>query len=243
MKNMLDNKVVFVSGGTGYLGSAICRACTEYGASVIFSYYKHEDKAQELLDTIKGTKAIQLNLKDVSDTTAKIEGLYQEIERIDVLVNNAGVSQVMPFAMLEEEDLDYLLNVNVKGAVFLTKAVVRGMIRQRSGVIVNIGSIAGHRMFDVPVHYALSKAAIAGFTYALAAELKRFGIRVNSVVPGLLEDGVGKGVPEDLREDFSKHCAAGRPGTGREVADMVCFLASDRASYINGQHIFVDGGI
>lgn len=240
---MLNNKVVFVSGGTGYIGSAICQACGEYGAKVIFSYYKHEQKAQVLLDAIQDARAIQLNLKDVNDTTAKIEELYQEIERIDVLVNNAGVSQVMPFAMLEEEDLDYLLDVNVKGTVFLTKAVVRGMIRNRSGAIVNIGSIAGHRVLDVPVHYALSKAAIAGFTYALVAELKRFGIRVNSVVPGLLKDGVAKSVPEELREDFNKHCAAGRVGTGREVAEMVCFLASERASYINGQNIFVDGGI
>ena len=240
---MLDGKIVFVSGGTGFLGSAICQACAEYGATVIFSYHKNGEKAETLQSTVKGSRGIQINLKDVTDITDKIEQLYREIERIDVLVNNAGVSQIMPFAMLEEEDLDYMLDVNVKGTVFLTKAVVRGMIRHRSGVIVNIGSIAGHRMFDVPVHYALSKAAIAGFTYSLAAELKRFGIRVNSVVPGLLEDGISKGIPEDLQEDFTKHCAVGRPGRGREVAETVCFLASDRASYINGQNIFVDGGI
>jgi 3-oxoacyl-[acyl-carrier protein] reductase len=98
-------------------------------------------------------------------------------------------------------------------------------------------------MFDVPVHYALSKAAIAGFTYALAAELKRFGIRVNSVVPGLLEEGIATGIPEHLQKDFTQHCAAGRPASGREIAEVVCFLVSDRASYINGQNIFVDGGI
>lgn len=232
-----------MSGGTGYIGTAICQACAEYGADVIFSYQRNSENARELESQIANARSVKIDLSDVKGTTSKIETLYREIEHIDVLVNNAGVSQVMPFAMIEEEDLDYLWNVNVKGTFFLTKAVVRGMIRQREGAIVNIGSIAGHRIYDVPVHYALTKAAIPGFAFALAAELKRFGIRVNTVVPGLIEDGVSRGISEDLKEDFTKHCATGRPGTGREVAEAVCFLASDRASYINGQNVFVDGGI
>lgn len=235
--------MVFVSGGSGYIGEAICQACADYGAEVIFSYHRNSDKARELASRVANTRSIKIDLGNVCDTTTKIEELYREIERIDVLVNNAGVSQVMPFAMIEEEDLDYLWNVNVKGTFFLTKAIVRGMIRQRQGAIVNIGSIAGHRMYDVPVHYALTKAAIPGFAFALASELKRFGIRVNTVVPGLIEEGVSRGISEELKEDFTKHCATGRPGTGREVAETVCFLASDRASYINGQNVFVDGGI
>jgi NAD(P)-dependent dehydrogenase (short-subunit alcohol dehydrogenase family) len=89
----------------------------------------------------------------------------------------------------------------------------------------------------------MTKAAVNGFTFALAAELKRFGIRVNAVVPGLLDGGVGQGVPEALRQDFIEHCALGRAGTAREVAELVCFLAGDRAGYINGQNIAVDGGI
>lgn len=240
---MLDGKVVFVSGGTGFIGTAICQACADHGARVIFSFHHNESQAAELARQIKGARGIQLDFGDVDDVTAKIEALYKEVDCIDVLVNNAGVSQVMPFAMIEEEDFDFLLTVNVKGTFFLTKAVVRGMIRNRRGNIINIGSIAGHRMYDVPVHYALSKAAIPGFTYSLAAELKRFGIRVNTVVPGLIEDGISRGISEELKEDFNKHCATGRPGTAQEVAEVVCFLASDRASYINGQNVFVDGGI
>ena len=240
---MLENKIVFVSGGTGYLGSAICRASADYGARVIFSYHDNEKRAKELMDEIRNSNGININIKDTNDIKKKIEQLHEETETVDVLVNNAGVSQVMPFSMLEEDDVNFMLDVNVKGTVFLTKAVVRRMIRKKQGVIINIGSIAGHRMFDVPVHYALSKAAISGFTFSLAVELKRFGIRVNSVVPGMLEDGVSRGIPEELRRDYLKHCAKGRPGTGREVAEVVCFLASDRASYINGQNIFVDGGI
>lgn len=240
---MLKGKVVFVSGGTGYIGSEICRACSEYGAKVIFSFHKNKDKADELLTEIKGARAIEINLRDVKEIKGKLEQLYSEIDTIDVLVNNAAVSQIMPLGMLEEEDVDLILDINVKGTIFLTKAIIKGMIRNKRGIIVNIGSIAGQRMLDVPVSYAVSKSAMSGFTYSLASEMKRFGIRVNSVVPGLLEGGVSKGVPENLREDFIRHCAAGRAGTAREVADVVCFLASDKASYVNGQIISVDGGI
>jgi NAD(P)-dependent dehydrogenase (short-subunit alcohol dehydrogenase family) len=240
---MLEGKTVLVSGGTGYIGSAICRVCAENGAQVIFTYRTNESAAEALREQLPGAYCLQLDLADIDGTRETIESLYRAGGRIDVLVNNAGITQIMPFAMIEEDDFNHLMTVNVKGTFFLTKAVARGMIRNRAGAIVNIGSIAGHRMYDVPVHYALSKAAIPGFTYALAVELKRFGIRVNTVVPGLIEDGLSTGISAELKDDFNKHCAAGRPGTAREVADAVCFLASDRASYINGQNLFVDGGI
>jgi NAD(P)-dependent dehydrogenase (short-subunit alcohol dehydrogenase family) len=240
---MLKDKTVFVSGGTGYLGRAISEACADYNARVIFSYYKNEKSALEMMDKIKGSRGIPINVKDVRDIKEKIKNLYQEIDVVDILINNAGISQVMPLPMLEEDDFDLLVDVNVKGTVFLTKAIVMKMIRQKKGSIVNIGSIAGHRLLDVPVHYALTKGAVSGFTCALAVELKRFNIRVNSVVPGLLEDGVARVVPEDGREDYIEHCAVSRLGTGREVAEVVCFIASDRASYVNGQNIVVDGGI
>ncbi len=240
---MLENKIVFVSGGTGYIGSAICKVCSDYGAKVIFSYYKNKDQATELKSELKSAIDIQLDINDVKEIKDKIYNLNQEIDKIDILINNAGVSQVMPFSLLEESDLDFILDTNVKGTFFLTKEIVRKMIKYKTGSIVNIGSIAGHRILDVPVHYALSKSAISGFTFSLAAELKRFNIRVNSVVPGMLEDGVAKGIPDELREDYLKHCLIGRPGKGKEVAEVVCFLASDKASYINGQNLFVDGGI
>ncbi len=240
---MLDGKVAFVSGGTGYIGAEVCRSLSENGARVIFSYHKNKKRAEELAGEIKGARALAINLRDVNDIQKKIEKLYQDIEIIDLLINNAGISQIMPMAMLEEEDVDLILDINIKGNIFLTKSILKGMIRNKCGTIVNVGSIAGHRMLDVPVTYAVTKAAISGFTVALASELKRFGIRVNSVVPGLLESGVSNGVPEDLRDDFIRHCAAGRAGRAKEIADTICFLASDGASYINGQNIFVDGGI
>jgi len=240
---MLSGKTAFVSGGTGFIGSAVCRVLAGYGARVVFSFHRNEEKAEELASQLEGGRAVRLNFRNSTQVTETIEALYREMGRIDILVNNAAVSQIMPLAMLEEEDVDLVLDVNIKGMIFLTKAVVRGMIRNKSGVIVSMGSIAGRRMLSVPLTYAVTKASVTGFTYALASELRKFGIRVNSVVPGLLAGGVADGVPEDLRREFLKHCAAGRAGTAEEVAEVVAFLASDRASYVNGQNIEVNGGI
>jgi 3-oxoacyl-[acyl-carrier protein] reductase len=240
---MLSGRTVLVTGGTGHLGSEICRSLHEYGARVVFTYHRNEDAAWKLVDEIPGSRAVCMDLADVNNIRTTIETLYQEVMIIHALVNNAAVSQIMPLPLVEEQDVDLIMDINIKGTLFVTKNVLKGMIRNKTGSIVNLGSIAGTRMLDVPVTYAMTKAAINGLTFALAGELKRFGIRVNSVVPGLLDGGVGRGVPETLRKDFIEHCAVGREGRAREVAELICFLASDRASYINGQNIAVDGGI
>jgi len=125
----------------------------------------------------------------------------------------------------------------------VTKEVIRSMIRCKRGVVINIGSLAGHRLLEVPVHYATAKAGVSGFTLSLAKELSRYNIRVNEVVPGLLSKGVGQLVPEKERAEYLRYCAAGRPGEPEEVADVVAFLASEKAQYINAQRVFVDGGI
>lgn len=240
---MLQGKTILVTGGTGYLGTGICKKAAEYGAKVIFTYNKNTNSMQELLNQIPGSKAIQIDFRNVDDITKKIEQLYQEEPQIDILVNNASISQIMPFAMLEEEDVDLVFDINLKGTIFMSKAVVRGMIKNKHGVIVNMGSIAGQRILDVPLTYAMSKAAIPGMTHSLAAELKRFDIRVNTVIPGMMEEGVAKGIPDDLRQDFINHCTRGRAGTDNDVSELVCFLASDKSSYINGQNISIDGGV
>ncbi len=240
---MFKGKKVLVSGGTGFLGSEICRCFHRQGAQVAFTFNRHREKAEALCSELGGAVAVELDIRNVKDITEKINSLVKETGDFDILVNNASVSHILPLSMIEEEDADFVFDVNIKGTLFLTKAVVRGMIRQKKGVVVNIGSIAGHRMLDVPVTYAMSKASIAGFTIALASELKRFNIRVNNVIPGMMEGGVSKGIPDDLQKVFISHCAAGRAGKAADVAELVSFLASEKASYINGQNIFVDGGI
>lgn len=240
---MLNDKTVFVTGGTGHIGTEICRFCHQYGARVIFSWHANEDAADRLVGELPGSTAVRIDLRDIADIKHKIEKLSSEAGGIDVLINNAAISQIMPLPLVEEEDVDLIMDINIKGTLFVTKNILKGMIHHNTGTIVNVGSIGGSRMFDVPVTYAMTKAALNGMTYALAVELKRFGIRVNSVVPGLIDGGVGEGVPEALRQDFIDHCATGRSGKASEVAELVCFLSSDKASYINGQNIAIDGGI
>jgi 3-oxoacyl-[acyl-carrier protein] reductase len=244
---MLTEKVILVTGGTGAIGKMVCLTAAREGASVAFTYRKNEEAAQALSGELEKAGCKHLAAQ-VDGTNAKqIEAFIGQVNKtfghIDALVNNLGVTQVMPFALIDEEDWDDLIQVNLKSLFLFSKATVRTMIRRKQGTIINLGSVAGQRLLEVPVHYATAKAAVSGFTVSLAKELSRYGIRVNSVVPGLIDGGIGTNISERQLADYNKFCALGRPGTAEEVAELVIFLASQRASYINGQHIVVDGGL
>ncbi|MCJ7485236.1 MAG: SDR family oxidoreductase [Candidatus Aminicenantes bacterium] len=244
---LLDGKKVLITGGTGALGKKLCEIFAREGADVAFNYLKHEARASEVVKSIeahgRAALAFQASVLDAAAIAAMTGKITDAFKRIDILVNNAGTTQVLPFPLIEESDWDELMAVNVKGPFIVTKEVVRRMIVQRSGTILNVGSIAGTRMLEVPVHYATAKAAICGFTLSLARELARYGIRVNSVVPGMLDSGVAANVPAEKVREYLNYCAAGRTGRPEEVAELAAFLCSDRASYINAQNIVIDGGL
>ncbi|MGE5621199.1 MAG: 3-oxoacyl-ACP reductase family protein [archaeon] len=244
---LLEGKSVLVTGGTGAVGSALCDVLSREGAEVAFNYDKNKEKAEQVLSRIKenGRRglAFQCSVLDKEAVAQMVKSVESEFGKIDILVNNAGVVQVMPFPLIEEEEWDLVMDINVKGMFIVTKEVVRSMVMQRSGAIINMGSIGGVRLLEVPVHYAASKAAVGGFSIALAKELARYNIRVNTVVPGMLSGGVGLNVPEKQYNEYLKYCAAARPGKPEEVAEYVAFLASDRASYINAQNLLIDGGL
>jgi 3-oxoacyl-[acyl-carrier protein] reductase len=244
---MLKGKTAFVSGGSGAVGSAIVRVLAREGCVVAHSYHQHADVSCKLDEQLNAagarTKAYALDVCDGPAAVALAQQIEADLGPVDILINNAGVTQVMPFALIEEADWDRMMDVNVKGMFLVTKAFIRGMIRRKRGAIVNMGSLAGMRVLEVPVHYATAKSAVIGFTLALAKEMSRYGIRVNAVVPGMLTDGVSANVPPKQQEEYKRFCTLGRAGTPEEVAETVAFLASDRASYINAQAIFIDGGI
>src|SRR6185295_18767031 len=182
-------------------------------------------------------KVSVLDRAGVQEMVRRIEA---EWSPVDVLVNNAGVGQVVPLALMEEEDWDRMMGVNVKGAFLVSQAVLRGMIRARRGRIVNISSLAGVKMMQAPVHYSAAKAALRGFTEALAKEIGRYGITVNCLAPGILEDGVSANLPPAKLQDYLNHCALKRVGRLDEVAEVAAFLVSDRNSYMNGATVVLD---
>lgn len=244
---LLQGRTAFVTGGSGAVGSAIVRTFAAEGARVAFTYHDRTDKAQVLADELQAggatVRAYPLDVLDGKASQALDERVEKDLGPVDALVNNAGIAQVMPFALIEEEDWDLTMDVNVKGTFLVTKAFLRGMIRRKRGSIVNLGSLAGMRILEVPVHYATAKAAIMGFTISLAREIARYNIRVNAVIPGMLSGGVGLNVPDRQKEEYKKYCTMGRVGTPEEVAKVIAFLASDHASYVNAQGIYIDGGI
>lgn len=242
---LLAGKRALVTGGSRGLGRALCLAFTKHGAKTAFTWSNNQTAAEETMALCSkaGTPPIgfRASVLDPKAIAESVKDLEQRWGGIDILVNNAGVSQNLPLALMEEEDWDFVMDTNVKGAFLMSRAVLRGMFRRKSGVILNLGSLAGARMIEAPVHYYTSKAAVRGFTEALAKEVSRHNIRVLCLAPGLLEDGVGRNLPEHKREDYLRHCALGRVGTFAEVAEFAAFLVSDQNSYQNGATVVMDG--
>lgn len=243
-KPLLEGKRVLITGGSRGLGRALCQTFASEGAKVAFNYSSDGEGAATTLEGLGGEgRAFQASVLDSSALAAMVKELESDWKGLDILVNNAGISQPLPLALMEEEDWDHLMDINVKGYFLTARAAVRGMIRRKSGCVLNIGSLAGCRLIEAPIHYSASKAAIKGFTEALAKEVARYNIRVNCLAPGLLEDGVGRNLPEHRLKEYVKHVALHRVGTLDEAARLAAFLASDRNSYMTGHTVVLDGGL
>jgi NAD(P)-dependent dehydrogenase (short-subunit alcohol dehydrogenase family) len=241
--SILTGKTALVTGGSRGLGRALVETFAGEGARVAFSYARDDAGAEATVEAAPGAKAFRVSVLDVPGTDAMIEAIEQEWGAVDILVNNAGISQNLPLALMEEEDWDRVMDVNVKGTFLTSRAALRGMIRRKRGVVLNIGSLVAVRMMEAPVHYCASKAAIKGLSEALAKEVARYGIRVLCLAPGLLEDGVGRNLPDYRLADYLKHCSLGRLGGLAEVARFAAFLVSDANSYMSGETVVIDGGV
>ena len=243
---MLENQVALVTGGARGIGRAIAMALAAAGAKIVVSDIDLE-AAQKTAEELKegGSEAFAV-AGDVSDS-GSVEGMIREsldrFGRIDILVNNAGVTRDGLLMRMKEEDWDLVMRINLKGVYLCTKAIMRSMMKQRSGRIINIASVVGVMGNAGQANYAASKAGVIGFTKSAAKEMAPRGINVNAVAPGFIATDMTDKLTDDVKAEFLRNIPLSRAGTPEDVAQVVLFLASPAADYITGQVIHIDGGM
>ena len=244
---MLENKIALVTGAGRGIGRAIAIAFAEEGAEVIINYNGSEQRAKEVKQTIEenGGKAsiYKCNVSDFVGCEAMIKDIVKEYGHLDILVNNAGITKDGLIMKMKEEDFDSVLNVNLKGTFNTIRHSARQMLKQRSGKIINISSVSGILGNVGQANYAASKAGVIGLTKTMARELGSRGITVNAIAPGFVETEMTGVLSEEIRENACKQIILGRFGKPEDIANTAVFLASDKADYITGQVISVDGGM
>ena len=242
-----ESSTVLVTGASRGLGRTIAKAFAAEGAFVGIGYHRFDQRAEQTLSEIQDTGGSATLVKaDVSDPEAvdnAIRTFLAEHDGINVLVNNAAIVDDKPFALMSADNWSSVLQTNLGGVFNCSRAVVRSMMAKSKGAIVNIGSVAGLIASPGQANYAASKGGITALTRTLAAELAPKGIRVNTVVPGILTEGMAQRMDRQLAEERRCHIPLARFGNPEEVAHAVLFLASDDASYITGQQLVVDGGL
>lgn len=242
---LLQDRVAVVTGGSRGIGKAIVLDLIHSGAKVVFTYLKNEEAAALVLDEIKElggkAEAIRSDSKDFTRAKNVIEETVKRFGRIDILVNNAGIIKDKALMFMEPAEWQEVIDTNLTGYFNMAKACIVTMMKQKSGNIINISSVAGVVGTPRQVNYASAKAGIAGLTKSLAKEVASYNIRVNAVAPGYIETDMTR----DLKgkENLLKLIPCGRLGNPEEVAKAVTFLVSDKAGYITGQVIKVDGGL
>ena len=242
-----DNQVAIVTGAGRGIGHAIAVRLALEGARVA-SVSRTEGNAKKTADEINASRAdaAKAYAVDVSDHAAVQEvgaQILEDFGRIDILINNAGVTRDGLAMRMPLEDWDTVINTNLRGAFNFTQSIIRSMIKQRSGRIINISSVIGLTGNAGQTNYAASKAGLLGFTKSLARELARRGITVNAVAPGFITTDMTAGLSDEIKKTIQAQIPLGKTGTPEDIASAVAFLASTEASYITGQVLCVDGGM
>lgn len=243
-----SKRTIVITGGSKGIGRAICLRFAREGARIIFVHYDPDDleanKTLELLDKMNvEARSEKLDVSSFRDVEEFFQKVVKDFQRVDVLVNNAGITRDAFLMRMSEEQWDQTLQVNLKSVFNCTKAVMRSMIKQRSGRIINISSVVGQIGNIGQSNYGASKAGIMGFTKTVARELASRGITVNAVAPGFINTEMTQKLPDKAKEAFLSQIPMGRVGEPDEVADTVYWLASEGTTYVTGQVIHVSGGL
>ena len=244
---ILEGKTALITGANRGIGRAIAITFASHGADIAFSdlAYNADSAALEMELGNYGIK-VKGYASDASSFDASqqlVNDIIRDFGKLDILVNNAGITRDNLLLRMTENDWDMVININLKSMFNLTKAVMKDMIKQRSGVIINMSSVVGIEGNSGQSNYAASKAGIIGFTKSVAQELGSRDIRCNAIAPGFIDTEMTARLPEDVRKNWINDIPLKRPGTTQDVANVAVFLASDLSSYVNGQVISVCGGM
>ena len=241
------DKVAMITGATRGIGKQIALTLANEGYNIVLNYRTENDELKQLKNEIESKKikclTVQGDVTNFEDCKQMIESAIEEFGKVDVLVNNAGITKDMLLARMKEEDFKQVIDVNLVGTFNMTKNVISYMMKARNGRIINISSVVGIAGNAGQTNYSASKAGIIGFTKSLAKEVASRNILVNAVAPGFIETNMTDVLKQEVKDEIAKNIPLKRMGTPQDIANVVKFLASEDSSYITGQVISVDGGM
>lgn len=244
---LLEGKVALITGASRGIGKGIAQKFVEHGATVAFTYLSSDEKAKALVDELTangGTaKGFKSNAAKYDDAQELVKAVVEEFGTVDIVINNAGITRDNLLMRMSEEQWDEIMEVNLKSCFNLTKAVMRTMLKARSGSLINMSSVVGVKGNAGQSNYAASKAGIIGFSKSIAAELGSRNIRCNAIAPGFIETEMTQALDPDTVQGWRDAIPLKRGGTPEDIANACLFLASDLSVYITGQVLNVDGGM
>lgn len=244
---LLENKVALITGASRGIGRGMAEQYAKQGADIAFTYLSSDEKAKALEDELKAygirAKGYKSNAAEYDAANQLIEDVLTDFGKIDIVINNAGITRDGLLMRMTEENWDDVINTNLKSVFNLTKAVQRTMLKQRSGSIINVSSVVGVKGNAGQANYAASKAGIIGFTKSIALELGSRNIRCNAIAPGFIETEMTEALDEKVVSEWRENIPLKRGGTTEDVANAAVFLGSDMSAYITGQTLHVCGGM